>query len=65
MNINPNQWYAVLTGDIIKSSKLSVEAHKNVLDTLGRIVREFPQIHAPLAKRKIEWIGPVISQGDT
>ena len=65
MMIKKNKTYAVLTGDIIKSSKLSVKEHRNVLDTLERIVQQLPKIHLFLAKEKIKWIGPVIFQGDT
>jgi len=65
MIIRKDKLYAVLTGDIVKSSKLSVKEHELVLKSLNKIVKTFPQMHMPLAKEKIQWVGPAIFQGDT
>ena len=65
MKIDQNRKYAVFTGDIVKSSKLSINEHALVLKTLDETVRSFPKMHLPSTKEKIQWIGPTISQGDT
>ena len=65
MIIKKDKKYAVLTGDIVKSSKLSINQHNLVLNELKNIIQKLPQMHTPLAKEKIQWIGPSIFQGDT
>lgn len=59
MKINQNKLYAVLTGDVIKSSKLSSEDRQILFRKIQETVDILPDIYPPM-----EYIGVDIYRGD-
>lgn len=60
MNIVPGRLYAVLTGDLIQSSRFNVQERKKILDSITSNLRKMTEIW-----KSLEILGPEIYRGDS